>query len=145
MLSKSDITLTTSSTLTINKDQTLEERGGIFLFGFRLVTESGAVFEDPTVVEGIFTTEQYSWNSDTNIYDAKTTQYYDADCQTVFQENVQTDPSYEYTSLSSSAIERVHYETFRCPRDLTKNFIDGALGDAQYTKTFLRVYACDGS
>ena len=33
--------------------------------------------------------------------------------------------------------------TFRCPRDLTKNFIDGTLGDEAYTKTFLRVYACD--
>ena len=52
------------------------------------MTESGTVYDNKSVVEGIFTTEKYTWNTETSSYDTKTTQYYDADCTTVFEENV---------------------------------------------------------
>ena len=107
MLSKSAVTLSTSSSLTPNKDPSLEARGGIFLFGYRLVNEQGQVFEDTSVVEAIFTTEEYSWNAAKNAYDDKTTQYYDADCETVFKEDVYPDPSFAFTSLKSEAVERI--------------------------------------
>ena len=60
----------------------------------------------------------------------------------MFNSQVATDPSYEFTSVSIDSLARNNADTFRCPRDLTSNFIDGTLGDLTFTETFLRISAC---
>ena len=62
MLSKSNVTLATNTILTISKEPELQEKGGLFLFGYRFIDEDGQVFKDDSVVSGIFSTEVYTWD-----------------------------------------------------------------------------------
>ena len=54
-----------------------------------------------------------------------------------------TNENYDKTKVEIEQVTRVQADTFRCPSNLQQLFIAGALGDEQYTKTFLRIYACD--
>jgi len=42
------------------------------------------LFNDPSVLQGVFTTDTFTWNASAGKYSQTTTQYYSADCQTVF-------------------------------------------------------------
>ena len=50
MFARTQVTQSTTTILNVNKDPILEERGGLFLFGYRFLDENGEVFSDKTVL-----------------------------------------------------------------------------------------------
>ena len=70
MFEKNNIVQTVTSIPSNRKDDGLEE-GGVFLFGYRFVSDTGqAINIDSSVVEAEIVTKTHQWNAETNSYDS---------------------------------------------------------------------------
>lgn len=54
-----------------------------------------------------------------------------------------TDPRAKFVEISETKIDRVQAQTFKCPKNLDPNFIDGYYGDEIYVTTTLQINYCD--
>lgn len=143
MIDKSKIVQSVTTVPTRNKDSILEEMGGPFLFGYRLVDSDGQVFNDPTFLDGIFETTSNSWNETDRSYVQDTTRYFTNDCNSTFEEDIRSNFFGERLAFDITQLDRLAAPTFICPKSLKRDFVNGALGDANYTSTVLKIIACN--
>ena len=143
MIDKSKIVQSVTTVPTRNKDSILEEMGGPFLFGYRLVDSDGQVFRDPSFLDGIFETTSNSWNKTDRSYAQENTRYFTNDCRSAFEEDIGSKSIGEKLAFDITQLERLAAPTFICPKSLKQDFVSGALGDANYTSTQLKIMACD--
>lgn len=83
MMNNKEIIQNTTNKLMKNKSDDLKAKGGVFLFGYRIVDDENNLFEDPSILSSNFQTIEQSWNSEKEAYDSKTTTYFQEDCSTV--------------------------------------------------------------
>lgn len=86
MLARTKITQSTTSMLAVNKDPELRKKGGLFLFGFRLWDiDEGEVYDDPSVIQAFFTTDENLYDYETQSMKTSTTTYFSNDCKSVIE------------------------------------------------------------
>ena len=54
------------------------------MFGYRILDENGDLFEDDSILRGVFVTNENIWNNETNSYVEDPTKYFQGDCLSVF-------------------------------------------------------------
>ena len=79
------VTLSTSTILSATKSDDLQKRGGLFLFGYRLVDDDDNVFNDPRYFQAIFETQSNSYDVDREKFVTSTITYFEDDCNSVFE------------------------------------------------------------
>ena len=80
MFEKNNIVQTVTSIPSNRKDDDLEE-GGVFMFGYRFVSDTGqGISIDSSVAEAEIVTKTYEWNTETNSYESDETVYFTNDC-----------------------------------------------------------------
>ena len=92
MFEKNNIVQTVTSIPSNRREDGLEQ-GGVFLFGYRFVSDTGqAVSIDSSVAEAEIVTKTYQWNTGTNTYESDETKYFMNNCQQVFNDDILNDP-----------------------------------------------------
>ena len=96
MLSRSKIEKDTTTILAQNKDEAIQSNG-LFLFGYRFIDiDTNEVFDDESILKGVYSTERSTWNSATESYEVKPTIYKTKDCLSVINEELLLKPEVQY-------------------------------------------------
>lgn len=64
MISLNKLFLTTSTIPVDSKDEVLDRKGALFLFGYRILDLEDNLYEDTSVLDGEFLTTTHTWNND---------------------------------------------------------------------------------
>ena len=84
MFSLTELTLRSATIPIEQKDRELDSQGALFMFGYRILDENGDLFEDNSILRGVFVTNENIWNNETNSYVEEPTTYFQGDCLSVF-------------------------------------------------------------
>ena len=71
------------------KDPELLDRGGLFIFGYRMLNSNdNTILEDESIVKGVFTTVHKEFDEESGTYIDDKTQYFTGKCDEVYEEDV---------------------------------------------------------
>lgn len=115
MLSKSKIEKDITTILSTERDIEIQNNG-LFLFGYRFVDiTTNEVFSDTTILKGVFSTEQKTWQTASELYEVKPTVYKNLDCLTVIKDELLQKPEAQSVKINEQPFGRLQMDTFTCP------------------------------
>ncbi len=100
MLSRSKIEKDITTILSQQRDPDIQSNG-LFLFGYRFIDiNTKEVFNDPTIIKGVFSTEQKTWQPTIEQYEVKETVYKTLDCLTVIKDELLPKPEAQSVEIN---------------------------------------------